>query len=102
MQANASKNIIGVGGPKRSPHGIGFSCMPGRGRGSVVGGVPGRFFSVRACVRPCARQALDQIGFSGQKKIEKENHVIWACNQLATSQFLVNQQQITSKLSGNY
>ena len=47
--------IIGVGGPKRSPHGIGFSCMPGRGRGSVVGGVPGKFFSVRTCVRASVR-----------------------------------------------
>ena len=49
---------IGVGGPKRSPHGIGFSWMPGRGRGSAVGGVPGSFVSVRASVHPSVRASV--------------------------------------------
>ena len=61
--------FIGVGGPKRSPHGIGFSCMPGRGRGSV-GGIPWRFFSARSCVRRnCCRKNWKSgpgIPFSGQ------------------------------------
>ena len=53
----AATGLIGVWGQRLlRPHGKGFSCMPGRGWGSAVGGAPGCFISVRASVRPSVRR----------------------------------------------
>ena len=54
--------------------------MHARPRSGIGGGRgPGEIL-LRPSVRPGTRQALDQIGFSGQEKIKNENPVIWAFN----------------------